>query len=245
MPSGDPQGEHRVGYRRVTVDGADYFLPDFAADRPAVKPLLQGRFYEPLTHALVAHLFRSNPGSMIHAGAFFGDMLPSFARAVPGRVHAFEPVLESYVLARLCVEANGLDNVILFNAALSSEVRTLRIDTGPGRKRHAGGTSRIGAEGRICNALTIDMLGLSDVVLIQLDVEGHERTALLGARETIRINRPVIAVEDNNRDCGTLLAEAGYRHAGDIPELSLWVPGDREALARQVEAFLAGTDGLG
>ena len=57
---------------------------------------------------------------MVHAGTFFGDMLPSLSAKCPATVFAFEPVLENYVLAKLTVSENNLGNVLLLNSALGS-----------------------------------------------------------------------------------------------------------------------------
>ena len=76
--------------------------------RPAVSQLLSGTLYEPDTHAFVEDFFSDLDGSMIHAGTFYGDMIPTFAKAVAGTVYAFEPVFENYVLDRLCVDQNDL-----------------------------------------------------------------------------------------------------------------------------------------
>jgi FkbM family methyltransferase len=43
--------------------------------------------------------------------------------------------------------------------------------------------------------ITVDGLGLADVRLIKIDVEGHELAALRGAAATVRRDRPVLLVE--------------------------------------------------
>ena len=77
---------------------------------------------------------------MLHAGTFFGDMLPSFSRKTPGLVYAFEPVLENYLLAHQVTERNDLDNVLLFHAGLAEHARPGRVET-RGPVRHRGGTA--------------------------------------------------------------------------------------------------------
>lgn len=220
-----------VHFRRWRMDGADYFLPAYALHRPAAQAVLAGRRYEPETHAFVARLFAVVPGSMIHAGTFFGDMLPDFSRAVQGTVHAFEPVLENYVLARLCVDANGLGNVRLLHAALSSAAGNVRIATGGADGRHLGGASGIAGEGHLCMALPIDQFEYDALQLIQLDVEGHELPALEGARATIARHRPLIAIEDNAGACAPLLESLGYRKAAEWTELAVWAPSERADFA--------------
>jgi FkbM family methyltransferase len=63
---------------------------------------------------------------------------------------------------------------------------------------------------------TIDGLGLTDVRLIKVDVEGHELAALRGAEATIARDRPVLLVEVEARyqkveTVIEFLADRGYR----------------------------------
>lgn len=229
----------RVEFVHLTLDGSQYFVPKYALHRPAVRNLLSGRLYEPQTHDFVRGLFQSFTGSMVHAGAFFGDMIPNFSKFVSGSVYAFEPVLENYILAKLCVENNSLENVILMNCALSDGLCNLHINTNEGGGRHAGGGSTISNKGAICAAVSIDQLYIKDLVLIQLDVEGHELIALTGARETIKRSRPVIAIEDNNNNCSEFLHNIKYENAGRIPGLKIWAPGENNGYKEKIESLIS------
>ncbi len=216
--------EFKIEFTHLTLDGNQYYVPKYALHRPAVRNLLNGNLYEPDTHNLVKELFKYFIGSMVHAGTFFGDMIPSFSKFVSGSVYAFEPVFENYILAKICLDSNKLTNVILVNSALSNDLGNLCINSTESDGKHAGGASAISEKGKICTAMTIDSLSIEDLVLIQLDVEGHELNALEGAQETIDKNRPVIAIEDNNNNCSDFLANSKYESAGHIPGLKIWVP---------------------
>lgn len=135
-------GSWKVDFVRVLISGAEYFVPKHALRRPASQAIISGNFYEPKTHELVKHITEKEEGEIIHAGTFFGDMLPSFAQACGDEnLYCFEPVLENYVLARICVSKNNLQNVILFNAALSDTASNLRIQTGNSDGTQKGGAS--------------------------------------------------------------------------------------------------------
>jgi FkbM family methyltransferase len=232
---------HRIPYLSIELDGDRYFVPGYATHRPAARSIVEGRRYEPWTHHLVHEFCSRHDGSIIHAGTFFGDMLPSFSRSVRGTVYAFEPVPENHELARLCVEHNGLKNVFLLQAALGESTRILRIDTrGVRGGGHAGGGSRISDTGELCPTVAIDAFGIDDLLLIELDVEGHELEALRGGVESIRRCRPLIAIEDNNDSCSEFLAEHGYRRHATIPGLHLWVPSERRDFADQIDRILTG-----
>ena len=228
-----------VEFTHLTLDGNQYFVPKYALHRPAVKKLLSGTLYEPDTHVFVREFCKSFKGSMVHAGTFFGDMIPNFSRSVSGTVYAFEPVFENYILAKLCVDNNKLENVILMNSALSDRLGNLNINTSEGGGRHSGGASTISDKGAICAAIDIDSFTIEDIVLIQLDVEGHELFALTGAQETIQTNRPVIAIEDNNDNCTDFLRNIKYENAGYIPGLTIWVPSENSEYKLKIKSLIS------
>ncbi len=84
---------------------------------------------------------------------------------------------------------------------------------------------------------SIDSLGAEDVDLIQLDVEGAEFECVLGARETISRDRPVIVLEVKAitqqfhgrtvADLRRLMHEIGYRKETQFGRDELWVPMER------------------
>ena len=228
-----------IKFTHLTLDGNQYFVPKHALHRSAVKNLLNGTLYEPDTHNLVREFCNSFKGSMVHAGTFFGDMIPNFSKSVSGNVYAFEPVFENYILAKLCVDSNNLSNVILMNSALSDSLGNLYINTSEDDGKHAGGASTISDKGAICTAINIDSLNIEDLVSIQLDVEGHELIALTGAQETIQKNRPVIALEDNNDNCADFLTNIKYKNAGHIPGLTIWAPNENNSYKGKIASLLS------
>jgi FkbM family methyltransferase len=231
-PVGADDTSYAVEFDKIRLDGSTHFLPRYAFGRPACRSLRNGELYEPKTHELVAMLLSEFGGDMVHAGTFFGDMLPSFAGHCQGTVYAFEPVLENFVLAKLSVEANGLRNVALFNSALSGSIGTIHIDTGD-EAAHLGGASRVADSGQLVSTLTVDSLGLQNVNIIQLDVEGHELSALKGARATLLRCEPVVLIEDNHDECGGWLRGIEYEALGAIPGLSVWSRPNRSKLVQE------------
>ena len=155
--------------------------------------------------------------------AFNGDFLPSFSKSCNGFVYAFEPVLENYIMSKLTIEKNNLENVFLYNAALGEKTETLRINTNLDKDYHIGDASKIDSEGDLCLALAIDDFSYSSLMLIQLDIEGFELNALKGAEKTIKKHHPMIAIEDNKGDCKEFLESLGYVSPVAIPGLDIYV----------------------
>ena len=163
--------------------------------------------------------------------------MPNFSKFTQGRVYAFEPVLENFVLAKLCVEQNDLTNVILMNSALSDSIANLSIDTNQKNGLHAGGGSTISNSGHICTSLKIDNLEADDIVLIQFDVEGHELEVLSGALDTIKRCRQVIAIEDNEKACNGFMSNIDYHFVKKIPGLKIWAPFEDNSIVKLIESL--------
>lgn len=237
------QDAFKISFIEVELMGNTYFIPEYAKHRPACRKFLSGELYEKRTHLSVAAFLKAFPGNMIHAGTFFGDMIPAFANAcgASGLLYAFEPLLENYVLARLCTDRNGLRNVLLFNSALADRIgycSILRAGKASGDP-HMGGASRVSATGDVSSVtLTIDSFELAQLSILQLDVEGFELEALSGGRDTIGRCRPLIMVEDNKKQCDGFLNSLSYSKAGSLPGLGVWYPREHAGLVGPVEPFL-------
>jgi FkbM family methyltransferase len=218
-----------IGTTVVRFSGSVFFVPDYAAHRPVAQRILGRHLVSPALHLLVREVMLRRPGSMVHAGTFFGDMLPSFARKTVGTLYAFEPVLENYLLARAVMTSNRLENVMLMHAGLAAEPGVARVQTHRGG-RHFGGAARIVSRpgeqthpGQTTPVVTVDQFGIGDLALLQLDVEGFELPVLQGALETIRSCEPVIVLEDNRNNCAAFLADLGYTASGRVGNDDLYL----------------------
>jgi FkbM family methyltransferase len=140
----------------------------------------------------------------VHGGTFFGDFLPAIARSrtAGARVYAFEPNSENFRCAQKTVELNHLDNVVLTNAALDAHTGSAALAVRSADGLALGGGSRLVETDDASATEPVQLTSVDDVVpadrqvaVVQLDVEGHEEQALLGALATIRRCRPVLVVE--------------------------------------------------
>jgi len=127
----------------------------------------------------------------IQAGGCIG-IWPLRLSQVFDHVHAFELDPINYE----CLIHNAdEENITPIHSALSykaGETVGYRLDEG---ERQNPGATYVINEGDV-PTVKIDDLGLDDVDLIYLDIEGSESLALLGATETIKRCKPIIGLED-------------------------------------------------
>jgi FkbM family methyltransferase len=154
--------------------------------------------WEPQTTRLLMELSSDLLGDVIVGGAYFGDQAILVARSLPkgGRVHCFEPNGDQVAMLAKNVELNRLDNVVVNQLGLWSQSNEkLRLD---GFDSFA---NVISAEPD--DAAAIDSISIDDycaatgtkIGMIQLDIEGAEYKALLGARRTLEVDKPHVIFE--------------------------------------------------
>jgi FkbM family methyltransferase len=106
-------------------------------------------------------------------------------------VYAIEPRLEHVDCFRRNVTA---ENVALFYGAVGNETGLVGLAVEPENsgKTHVSGSGLV-------DIRRLDDWRLSGADFIKIDVEGFESNVILGGRETILRNRPVIVVESNGQ----------------------------------------------
>lgn len=148
---------------------------------------------------LAAHVDRK--GVCVQAGGNAGLYVLKYAQDFD-RVYAFEPDPTNFFC--LCANTINYPNVVKFQACVGDDHRLVEIEHNTtdhggihiyGEKSH---TYRY--EQRVVAAkfpiILIDDLSLDACDLIQLDLEGFEYYALLGALETIEKYKPVVCIEN-------------------------------------------------
>jgi FkbM family methyltransferase len=132
----------------------------------------------------------------IDCGAYDGDTLAPFLEASRGSfnaVVAFEPDPNAFAGLRTFIQAQPpdvRDRIRLEQKAVGNAAGLLRFD-GDGTPG-----SRVSSTGTI----TVESVKLDDALsgiaptFIKMDIEGAEESALLGAAETIRTCRPILAI---------------------------------------------------
>ena len=228
-------------YVEVPIGGSLYYLEnDFLYSWGSLQ-MLSGRHHEPSTIQLMKNILEQLGGSVVHAGSWYGDMLPSLSKACIGenRVYTFEPVLKSYILSKQTVNNNKLENVSLFNMGLGSSLCSAYITTSDSKGLSLGGRSFIDNQAsedssvkkELISIVPLDSMNLSgDFSLIHLDIEGSEMSALQGASEFIMEKQPIVLLEDAkaqkkiNSEINPFMHSLDYTAIRPIPSISVWAP---------------------
>lgn len=174
------------------------------------------------------------PGAVVvDVGANFGSHTFAFAQAVgvTGMVHAVEPQRMLYYMLCGTIAMLGANNVHPHHLALGRETGEVRVPQ-PDYSATANFGAMELAESRFGEPvprMPLDVLRLPRVDFLKIDVEGMELDVLLGASETIKRHRPVMAIEaDREQNVAALLGflrTHGYRAWWHRPALGAIWPG--------------------
>lgn len=170
-------------------------------DAVALDTLWNGRFgYEPGTLATWARL-ATRSTTIADVGAHVGYFSMIAALANPkAKVHAFEPVDQIHARLSVNVRSNGVQNVRLYQAGVSSKAGWADISVRfSGNLLSTGSTLEHAAAD--AQLKRIQLLPLDEVFadtkldLMKIDVEGHEMAVLEGARQVLKRDRPTVLLE--------------------------------------------------
>lgn len=193
----------------------------------------EGRWYE---HELLRHIqgvvqdLRLRGGIAVDGGANFGNHTLFFALACAfEEVYAFEPLQYDQLGRNLRLNGLGAPRVHLSTRALGCE-RGFATHKAKGtlRRVHNQGEGISGPPDVRVERLD-DILEdrRREVTLLKLDVEDMEPAALLGARDIIASDRPVIFAECHDgqyRKQQAILAPFGYRSVGNTTSMRSSAP---------------------
>jgi FkbM family methyltransferase len=209
------------------------FLP-----KPLLQPLRKAHYANKLVQdpgepeMCIIPLLLPQGGCALDLGANFGLYTRQLSEIVgpQGRVHAVEPVPESFEVLQSNVLRLGLHNVTTHNLAVSDAERLVKM-TVP--KYTRGGENLYEARVFDSPALEMDRVihvpadrldnlfgRLGRIDFIKCDVEAHELCVIRGAGEILRVHRPAWLMEvsgdpdDSNspaEELVRLMAKSGYR----------------------------------
>jgi FkbM family methyltransferase len=159
--------------------------------------------------------------TVLDIGANFGVFTKLFSELVgpQGSVISFEPIPQTFRTLAAGVKRYHLDNVRVFNKALSDIVGTVQMFVpqyadAPGDNLYE---ASIVSNSQSQNTLTIDSVSIDSLQLprvdfMKIDVEGHELNVLQGGRRTLEQHHPTLMVEVSSPGTADFLCkEMGYR----------------------------------
>ena len=212
-----------------------YYVP-LHHHRPAVEAIKRGEVWEAKTLKYIQEIYEEGT-SVVHAGAYFGDMLPFFSKLVgKQQVFAFEPVRANFLCAKKNCRLNKLHNVALFQRALSNQIEMLKIATKVEDEFLGGGSTLHPVMNQNDRCITENVLTITldqilkssnRISLIHLDVEGHEVKVLQGAKRTLARHKPVLILEiweSKAEELDCYLNEIGYKKIKAIDGNGVYFP---------------------
>jgi len=222
----------KVPYTEYKNKYGKYCVPD-KHENPASRAIRSGNIFEPNT---IKFIIENVEGDMIHAGTYFGDMIPVFAKHA-NKVWAFEPSPINFYCAQKTTELNDVENIELQNFALSDTSGQSLQFVIKRNNKFLGGMSRILKAEKSDSMETVQVKTIridevipdsSNISIIQLDVEGHEFEALKGGAETIKRCRPIIIFEVNSdtphNELKSWLNDLGYEFKMHVHKNEVWKP---------------------
>lgn len=113
-------------------------------------------------------------------------------------IYAFEPIPKVYQQFNRSIAKNNIKNIKTFNLGISNRKETKEFNF---IEDHAGASSFIDRANEHTNKITVKTDTLENTIgeihfdLMKIDVEGYEAVVILGNKEIILKNRPVIFLE--------------------------------------------------
>lgn len=176
-----------------------YCIPKEAEEGIVAREALAGKCYEKETIERIRSFSKSK--SVLHAGSCFGDFLPGIC-ATANFVYAFEPYPVMYRCSKITKLLNNISNCSIRNLGLSDGPGIKSFKTKDNAGKFLAGRSRITDDVFFQEKVCVDAIDNlipyeTNLGVLHLDIEGHEKFALRGGLRTIRKNKPVLILEFN------------------------------------------------
>lgn len=179
-------------------------------------------FYELELLQGMCSLVREKRGVVLDIGANIGNHSLYFSRQY-SKVIAFEPVPSNCQILKANLYLNKIQNVTLIEKGLSNKKTKMAVDISNRHNTNNGlsdiqtATDTLSIVDVATGDEEIDNLRLCEqIVLMKIDVEGHENLVVEGLKKTIHKHTPIIFWEAFSRKeadkTRLILEKIGYKH---------------------------------
>lgn len=132
----------------------------------------------------------------VDCGAYTGDSIDAYVNALkssqagePSKIIAFEPDVKNF--AHLVASTSNLKQCVCLQAGVWHEATKLYFNS----SNEQTSSLTCNSDGDAVSLLTIDEVTANEkVTFLKMDIEGAEMAALHGAKKTIRMNKPTLAL---------------------------------------------------
>lgn len=220
----------------VTNAVGQFYVPKISRDE-IYRALAAGKVYQQPIVTEFASLVRD--GSIaVDMGSNFGQMSVAMAQ-LGAKVYSFEADEFLASVTKRNLELNEASNYTVINSAVWDVSDVLlpfpEADFGKFDSLGSFGIDLSATEGRKVISIALDDLGLEDVSLIKVDVQGADLKAMWGAVDTIKRCQPAIIFEYENlfdadfnvtsRDYKEFIDHIGYKRTKEVcPSNYLIIP---------------------
>ena len=155
-------------------------------------------YYEPFITKIVKKTVKEGE-VVLDIGAHIGYYTLLFARLVgkKGKVYAFEPDPKNFALLKRNVEANGYNNVVLEQKAVSDKGGKVMLHLGERSAHHSILKNKYSGDRSVeVESVRLDDYIKSRVDFIKIDVEGAEYFAFKGMQSVLRKNKGLMMITE-------------------------------------------------
>ena len=197
-----PKGNQKDAFYSIQADNVAFFAPSL--HEPGAASLILDGHYEPEHRKILKeHLPRGS--CFVDVGANIGchSFWASKLAGATGKVISIEASPYIFKCLQSGIKANDIQNIQAFNLiAGENDKQNSDFYDAPVDKFGMGSRSpqRFGSTNKsLVPTKSLDSLlsncGAEKVEIIKIDVEGYEKQVIMGARDTIRKNHPIIIFE--------------------------------------------------
>lgn len=188
----------------IDLRGMPFFVHDYE-DALSKAIIRNGDYWE---SDILDYLYDTYPHqkTILDVGANIGNHSHYFARYLNyNLIVSFEPIEENINILK--ENLAPFKSTVIIPSAVSDHNGTTHMAISSANS----GAHEVNPDGSVeVKIRTIDSLALSHVTLIKIDAEYHEPQVIVGAEATIKKNKPLILIEDSNREYGPMLKLLGY-----------------------------------